>query len=190
MPKSFPIKPNYYLEKITKARAELAWARAADDDPVSIHHLELDVAWWEHEAAGDGESKIIAGGTARCPINLSLHPTSALRTSTRKTGLASSTTTPPTASRSLAGITTCPSPPPGCNVNPDGHDVNRKPTVYTASKTCHSARWRELRDHGDLNIISSWIDLDDEPTTENDWATLWSCCANEATLADCCLVYL
>src|SRR5205823_306427 len=73
----------------------------------------------------------------------------------------------------------------------DAVSHNMRSTVYVASKTIHSELWQCLRDFGRLNIISSWIDLGgDEPDNATDWATLWTVCIHEASLADCTLVYL
>ncbi len=65
----------------------------------------------------------------------------------------------------------------------------RNPTVYTASKTRHANIWRKLRDNGILNIIATWINVD-ENDRNFDWEKLWIDCASESAAADITLVYL
>lgn len=66
-------------------------------------------------------------------------------------------------------------------------------TIYTASKTTHAAKWRELRDQG-ARVIATWIDdvVDKRPHAEGgaiDHADLWLRCVAEARAASWTLLY-
>lgn len=63
----------------------------------------------------------------------------------------------------------------------------RERTVYTASRSKHAHRWRELRSAGHP-IISSWIDEAGEGET-SDWGDLWRRCLEEAKGADVLILY-
>lgn len=59
--------------------------------------------------------------------------------------------------------------------------------IYTASKTQHAAKWKELKRLG-YNIISTWIN-EAGPGETSDFTDLWVRCIEEATYADALLVY-
>ena len=63
-----------------------------------------------------------------------------------------------------------------------------KPTIYTASKTKHAQLWRDLRDSGFVNVISTWIDEAGVGET-SDFSDLWRRCVFEASTADALLLY-
>lgn len=59
--------------------------------------------------------------------------------------------------------------------------------IYTASKTIHAHKWRELRSLG-YNINSTWID-EAGPGETACFRRLWERCINEAAQADALLLY-
>lgn len=64
--------------------------------------------------------------------------------------------------------------------------------IYVASKVKHKKRWIGLRDRGGYNIISSWIDMPDDPEDTMglvDFPLLWSLCISEAASCDRLIVY-
>lgn len=61
------------------------------------------------------------------------------------------------------------------------------PRIYIASKSCHAAKWRALRDEG-LPIICTWIDQA-APGATSDWAALWDDCIGEARHSTHLIVY-
>ncbi|MHA6684444.1 hypothetical protein [Mesorhizobium sp. A556] len=60
-------------------------------------------------------------------------------------------------------------------------------SIYTASKTAHASKWRELRAAG-LPINSTWIDEAGEGETKC-FESLWSRCISEASKATAVLLY-
>lgn len=68
----------------------------------------------------------------------------------------------------------------------------RSQTVYVASKMHHAPRWRGLRERG-LNIISSWIDVDETSNYDakpDEVRERWAAdCLDEATEADAFILY-
>ena len=66
--------------------------------------------------------------------------------------------------------------------------IPRKRGIYIVSKVRHAPKWRALRDHGLLPIISTWIDEAGEGETQ-DLTDLWHRCIAEATSAECLIVY-
>jgi hypothetical protein len=62
-----------------------------------------------------------------------------------------------------------------------------KKKIYTASRTKHAARWRELRATG-YDIISTWID-EAGPGESADLPDLARRCIREATAADFLILY-
>ena len=61
------------------------------------------------------------------------------------------------------------------------------PSFYTASKTSHAPKWRQLRARGH-NIIATWIDEADEGQSA-DYADLAERCIVEAAAADVTILY-
>jgi hypothetical protein len=59
--------------------------------------------------------------------------------------------------------------------------------IYTASKTIHAPKWRELRVLG-FPIISTWIDEAGKGETQS-FTDLWMRCINEASQANITLCY-
>lgn len=60
-------------------------------------------------------------------------------------------------------------------------------SIYTASRTRHANRWRELRASG-IPIISTWID-EAGPGESASMVDLWDRCINEAGAADALILY-
>lgn len=60
-------------------------------------------------------------------------------------------------------------------------------SIYTASKTAHAHKWRELRDAG-WPVISTWIDEAGVGETAS-FEDLWTRCIGEAASADAVLLY-
>ncbi|MES0071850.1 hypothetical protein [Mesorhizobium sp. M0058] len=65
--------------------------------------------------------------------------------------------------------------------------VKSEAMIYTASKTVHAAKWKQLRSDG-WPIISTWIDEAGAGETV-DFADLWSRCVDEAANASAVLLY-
>ncbi len=65
--------------------------------------------------------------------------------------------------------------------------LSGSPAFYTASKTNHAAKWRQLRARGH-NIIATWIDEADEGQSA-DYADLAERCIAEAAAADVTILY-
>lgn len=61
------------------------------------------------------------------------------------------------------------------------------PTIYTASKTTHAEKWRDLRSLG-WSINASWIDESGEGES-GEYSELSQRCLNEAIMADFVLLY-
>lgn len=61
------------------------------------------------------------------------------------------------------------------------------PAIYTASKTVHAPRWREMRAAG-WSVISTWIDEAGAGETAC-FEDLWKRCIGEAASADAVLLY-
>lgn len=61
------------------------------------------------------------------------------------------------------------------------------PVVYTASKTIHASKWRNLRANG-MRINSTWIDEAGQGETAS-FEDLWRRCVHEASTADAILLY-
>ena len=59
--------------------------------------------------------------------------------------------------------------------------------IYIASKTKHSAMWRDLRKRG-LPVISTWIDEAGVGETKS-WEDLWGRCISEASSATGLILY-
>lgn len=59
--------------------------------------------------------------------------------------------------------------------------------IYTASKTKHADKWRQLRAEG-WPIISTWIDEAGVGQSAS-LSDLWHRCIQEATIAECVLLY-
>lgn len=60
-------------------------------------------------------------------------------------------------------------------------------TIYTASKTTHAHKWRELRSAG-WPVIATWID-ESGPGETADFSDLWTRCVSEAASAMAVLLY-
>jgi len=80
---------------------------------------------------------------------------------------------------------------------PDCHDGDltvelrvetHRPRAYVASKSKHAPMWRALRDSGQLNIISTWIDMDGDGVID-DWPSFWADCTDQAVAADAVVAY-
>ncbi len=72
-------------------------------------------------------------------------------------------------------------------------ELNEKPKIYLASKAKHRPRWREFRDSLGYNIISRWIDTDDqysEDPTGLDYGKLWEMCIQDAKNCDVLVLYV
>jgi hypothetical protein len=68
-----------------------------------------------------------------------------------------------------------------------------KPKIYIASKAKHRPHWRRLRDDLGFNIISQWIDTDDEFLNDDEglnYATLWEGCVQDAKDCDVLILYV
>lgn len=61
-------------------------------------------------------------------------------------------------------------------------------TIYIASKTIHAGRWRQLRDRGAVNIISTWID-EAGVGESSDLPDLARRCIEESVMADGFILY-
>jgi hypothetical protein len=59
--------------------------------------------------------------------------------------------------------------------------------IYTASKTKHADKWRQLRADG-WHVVSTWIDEAGVGETD-DFADLWGRCVNEAKTAGALVIY-
>lgn len=59
--------------------------------------------------------------------------------------------------------------------------------IYTASKTAHASKWRQLRADG-AKIISTWIDESGVGETAS-FTDLWIRCVNEAASCDVLIAY-
>lgn len=72
-------------------------------------------------------------------------------------------------------------------------ELSTKPKIYIASKAKHRPRWREFRDVMGYDIISQWIDTDDE-FTENpeglDYTKLWQACIQDVKDCDVLVLYV
>lgn len=60
--------------------------------------------------------------------------------------------------------------------------------IYIASRSRHAARWRTLRDHAGLPILSTWIDRV-AGVGHDEWNDLWQCCLEEASLAHTLILF-